>query len=424
MRPHPIRSSACLLGVLSAAVWLAACSSGTDSTTAPLPTNLSVAGDWTFTLTSTDSTQTDAVSTVSHVLVIDKDGVLIGTGDRFRFDGERRDTLVDLSVYAPQGKDGFVKQTTMHLSLHGDTLTGAGAFFHPTIDPILNADGSVHPKDATANADSLILDGSEIYTVTGVRTGPLTASSAALVEEGKSLMPVSGPSRDFASDLCTFFSSISSFFIGKMTGGTFRPMGSCYGQWDGGGYYMFGRVGPGSITPVYTETFYQPQEWAPCTVRTYNFWIDIGGTTTGTTVANQFYLLDPAWWLSQNMGVTSGPGGITNYGFGITFDQWVNELVQVTGGFAITLAHSEYTNNWSIYVNTVNPVTYNDVYTSPLPNLIVRTLIGLAGQGHVWAFAGPHIHDHWNLKRAAWGNLCATPLDFIYLFGTNNVTYN
>ncbi len=421
MRSRSIRALALFVGVVSSAAWVAACSSGSDTTTAPPATTPSVQGDWTFTLTSADSTKTGDTATVSHVLVIDTGGVLVGTGDRFRFDGVRRDAQVSLNVYSPQGKDQYVRQTTMYLTLAGDTLSGGGVFFHPTLDPLVNPDGSPDAKDTTANADSLILDGSELYTVRGVRTGPLSASMAALVREGKSFMPATAPNRDFASGICSMFSSISSFFIGKMTNGLFRPMSSCYGEWDGGGYYLFGRVGPGSITPMFTETFYQPQEWVPCTVRSYSFQISIEGTATGTSVLNQYYMLDPAWWLGPQLNATNPP----NLGFGITLDEWANQLYQLTGGYAISLAHSEYSNNWSMYVNTVNGgLTYDQIYTSPLPNLIVNTLLGLAGPGHVFAHYGRVINDHWNLKRAPWGIPCSTPLDIIYLFGTNNVTYN
>lgn len=34
--------------------------------------------------------------------------------------------------------------------------------------------------------------------------------------------------------------------------GIFRPMANCWGDADGGGFYVFGNTGPGSLFPVWT----------------------------------------------------------------------------------------------------------------------------------------------------------------------------
>ena len=211
---------------------------------------------------------------------------------------------------------------------------------------------------------------------------------------------------------CDLICSITSWAISTLTYNTIRPMGNCYLHKDGGGYYIYGHVGPGSIFPVYTQTVYFPWEWSWCKVRKYHFSIDIGDEAIGYEALVDF--------LDQFRSVYSAfyeKIGMPSYDYLINS---IHDFYERYGGFAISLAYDTHTNNLSIYVNHTRGDS-EEAKNEPFIQAMKDALDNLVGG--VYVFAGQHIHDSWHLRRSEFG-VCNSLLIIIYLFGTNEVIYN
>ena len=211
---------------------------------------------------------------------------------------------------------------------------------------------------------------------------------------------------------CDVVSSISSFLISTLTYGKFRPIGNCYLHKDGGGYYIFGHEGPGSIFPVYTQTIYFPWEWSWCKVRKYGFNIDIRGETIGyVALKDELELLDDVLeYFFEKLGFPS---------LDLLF-QAMDDFHQEFGGFAFSTAYDTHTHNLSIYVNHTqgsSDAAKNHILTQTIKDAFEPFVSG------VWVYAGSHIYDTWHLRRSIFG-VCNSALVIMYLFGTHNVNYD
>lgn len=399
------------IALLSACMVLAAC--GDDAVTTPTdPSPLD--GTWEFTLTDPGD-PSGSVAVYPGVELAEVDGLVAGSLGEYRMEGGRRGDEIELDVRYPSGTDGHRQQSTMRLVLRGDTMVGGGVSSLPTVSVPQLADGSPHPKYLAQHGDSEIHTGIERFGVKARRTGPLQTSASAVMQAAVGVdqpLPASLP-----DVLCAAVGSAFSFALGKITGGAFRPMGGCWGRHDGGGYYLFGRDGPGSALPLWTQTVYRAQEWSLCKVRTYHFAVSIGGPVAGLEIAQ---ILVPAWvdanrsWLER--------AGINPDDRPLWYQQ-TRSLYDLTGGFAISVAFSTHTNNWSIYVNTVNNTDRTVVLNHPLIKAIHEKYVAEHGSGKVWIFVGPRIHDTFNMRRAL-ADVCNDRILFSYLFGTHNVHYD
>lgn len=211
---------------------------------------------------------------------------------------------------------------------------------------------------------------------------------------------------------CDVVSSVSSFLISTLTDGVFRPIGNCYLHKDGGGYYIFGHEGPGSIFPVYTQTIYLPWEWSWCKVRKYGFNIDIKGEAIGYEA------------LKSDIEALSGvlKEFCKKLGFAdldLLFEA-MDEFHQEFGGFAFSCAYDSHTNNLGLYVN------HKQGNSEAAKEHLLTQTIKCAFEPFVhkvYVHAGSHIHDKWHLRRSDIG-ACNSILVIMYLFGTHNVNYD
>lgn len=215
----------------------------------------------------------------------------------------------------------------------------------------------------------------------------------------------------FKEIICDLASGFTSFLISNLTYGTFRPMATCYGHKDGGGFYVFGHEGPGSILPIYTITFYVAWEWSWCKVRSYSFNIDLKGESIGyESLKALINSMEPELEVLKKLGFAE---------FDV-FSTLLDEFHQKYGGFAFTAAFNTHTHNMSLYVNHTQGSS-SDIKDEPL----VKTMRdGLDGLCHdISVYAGSSINDKFQMRRSDIG-VCNSDIIFVYLFGTNSVNYD
>lgn len=195
-----------------------------------------------------------------------------------------------------------------------------------------------------------------------------------------------------------------------MTDNAVRPFGNCGFQHDGGGYYLAGRVGPGSAAPIWTQTVYYPIEWAYCDTRSYGFEMSIGGPWSG---------YDYLTWLHDNW---------SQYMVDM-YAMTVEEVYQLTtdfydtyGGFALCAGYSTRTHNTSLYMLSVNGHNEQVFESHPLTSSIID-VVDEGRPGGLWVFTGSSVHDTWSLRRDITG-VCGSPVVFAYLIGTNTVNFD
>ena len=215
----------------------------------------------------------------------------------------------------------------------------------------------------------------------------------------------------FKHILCDLASTFSSFMISGLTKGIFRPMANCYGHKSGGGYYAFGHEGPGSILPIYTQTFYMAWEWSWCKVRKYDFNIDLKGESIGYEALKDLIREEePILQVLDKLGMSSFE----------SVEEQFDVFYRLYGGFAISIAYDTHTHNISLYVNHEKGSSYDAAHS----DLVLAIRDGLDHFcHHVYVYAGKNIHDSFHMRRSHTG-LCNSDIIIFYLFGTNNVNYD
>ena len=315
----------------------------------------------------------------------DGEGNVIGHYRTWKINGSRSGQNLTLDLYVhPQGPvnieipiDSMHKFSTMDLIINEyGNLEGDGMYYTYEYYPQLE---------------------DEAYTVFANKTAGISSKE--------------GEENYVKFSFCDIVSSISSFLISSLTDGVFRPIGNCYLHKDGGGYYIFGHEGPGSIFPVYTQTIYLAWEYSWCKVRQYGFNIDIKGEAIGYEA------------LKSKLQTLSG---VLEYFFKklgyndleLLF-QAMDEFHQEFGGFAFTAVYDTHTNNLAINVNHKQG-SNEDAINHLLTQTMKAAFEPLAHK--VYVHAGSQIHNSWHLRRSDVG-VCNSPLVIMYLFGTHNVKY-
>ncbi len=375
-----------------------------DNNTTGRSENVSLTGSWKFTL-SPDKSIPDttlikgirgsdepeyAADFEDVFLYENKSGHITGDyNNSFRFEGTRKKDSVIIKVF--NRKNGFVDPvdntkemnhiSTMRLKIDSSGyLTGKGSY-------------EVNPDYVGAEK--------ETYFVTAKKRSDITTPFPGQKELKSSL----------SHELCNIESSISSFFISYMSDNTFRPMGNCYLEKDGGGYYIFGHRGPGSILPIYTQTVYFPLEWSWCKVRKYHFAIELQGKIRAIEILK---------WIIKNKPPTKDfyakIGFATLEELNMAIDDFYNKF----GGFAISLGYDKMTHNLSFYLNTEKG-SRGDIISHPLTRNIATSMVPHVH--NIYYFTGKNIYDEWHLRRSDF-TVCNTPLLFVYVLGTNQVYYN
>ena len=314
----------------------------------------------------------------------DGEGNVIGNCKTWKITGTKSDQNLILDLYVhPQGPinmeilvDSMHKFTTMNLIINEyGNLEGDGMYYAYEYYPQLE---------------------DETYTIYANKIVSLKGDKA---NYGK-------------FSFCDVVASISSFLISNITDGIFRPIGNCYLHKDGGGYYIFGHKGPGSILPVYTQTIYFPWEWVRCTTRIYDFNINIGDESIGyLCLKDKLEILDTVLeCFFKKLGFNTLE----------SMFEAMDNFHQHFGGFALSVAYCTNTKNLSIYVN------HKQGSSSAAKNHILIQTMKIAFEpfvSEVYVFAGSDISDSWHLNRSVVG-VCNTPLVIMYLFGTHHVNYD
>jgi len=234
---------------------------------------------------------------------------------------------------------------------------------------------------------------------TRIPTGTKSASGQAAVN-------------NWEDDMCRVLSTISSWVISGLTDGIVRPMSSnCWLYHDGGGYFLFGHEGPGSILPVFTTTMYYPFEKSLCHCREYGFNISLGGENlTYAALKDLFMNHAPIVNLAAKMGFSDIAELIAA----------MDDFYAATGEFAISLFYNTNTGSITIYANTQNGDRDAAVNTALLQSLANAFAPHASA---VYIHSGNSINDNFYLRRSP-AFVCNTPIVVVYLFGTNKAEYN
>lgn len=361
-----------------------------------------LSGMWEFTLSPDNSLQD--TSTVKGIkgseeeeypavineiyLYENQQGLIIGDHGLLSFQGSKNGNLVELKVYnrkngnydpnaEPEDMDHI---STMNLSIDDfGIMRGNGIYLE-------------NPDYENANAES--------YFVVAKKRSDINDHESAFKESQNHVL----------STLCNITASIDSWLISTLSDNIFRPIGNCYLQKSGGGYYIFGHYGPGSLLPIYTQTVYYPFEWSWCKVRKYHFDMELKGEVRSIEILN---------WLVEHQPPT------VNFYDKIGFEtidllqEAIQDFNNKFGGFAISIAYSTRTHNLAIYVN------HSSGSSSEARSHHLVTTIGDAMNSHVkkvYYYAGHNIRDHWYLRRSEFG-VCNSPLLMCYVIGTHEIAY-
>lgn len=350
-----------------------------------------VSGSWSVTLRPVnDDAEGNPGITLPAITLAQIGNHISGESSIFRGEGIIYGNNVDLSFYQTGENGEAEKVLTLNLRLNDiSNMTGSGKTYSQiTAKDVINK--NTYEYVATAETD-------------------LFAVEARRVEPGEIDLQESSDVKDVA---CNLVGSISSFIIGIGSNNAFRPMGGCWLNEQGGGYYIFGQTGPGSLAPIWTQTMYYPiEEKAVCKSRTYHFDMSIG---------NQVKSIDK---LMDNLG---GFGGLAN---ALGFSEvdalliLVQDFYNKFGGFAFSYAISTKSGNTSLYVNLTSNWSHTEVVNHPLVSAVVKLVPG----GSKEVFVGQQISDSFVLRRnftpVPYSTYCNTPLVIAYLFGTHEVSY-
>lgn len=377
MRMHSI---ALLVALVAGVV---GCSGGEDPNTA------SVTGEWSLTLLPPGQpvSHQDA-ATVDRVYLREEGGVVTGRAGDFFFQGQRSEGELALTVLTPDPKGQLVEHSTMDLQLDGGSL--------------LQGTGQTPSPQASVSGAA------DVYAVSGRRVTEMTTEQ---VDRLLGQPPLSSGVSGALQDLCTVYSAVESFVIGKLTGNVFRPMGGCILAKSGGGYYVFGRDAPGSIVPVWTQNVYIPVEWSYCKARDYKFKFSyksqalltsgvemLAASKHGSTYLPGLQLLLPA---GQSV---------------VDLAERLDQLRQKYGNYALLLAAHPASGFVGLYV-----IREHGSSDDMKKEAIIHTLAGNLGASVI---VGREVNDTFSLRRSIVPNLCGDRVVFAYLLGSANLELN
>jgi len=352
-------------------------------------------GLWEITLTPHDTLMGEA-ETHEELYLYEHNGAISGYQSVFNLHGSRIDNRISIDVFNSHSEVGDVESQMTLTLIHDDTLKGTGSIHHQAIEAPVQEDGSIHEKFQTTHED---WDGGEggifFYDVIAIRIGD--APAEATIQQSMTELDDIG--------WCDVLSGISSFAISIMSDNIVRPFGSCWLQHDGGGYYLAGQTGPGSLLPFYTQTVYFPYEYSWCGARSYSFTISLEGPILGWDLIEE----------ANNMhNGYLDPLGLSQTQFGQVYSEMVD-----AGRFAICLGYSVRTHNTSFYLLTDGG---SETWNADLVEHYNTAVNGFAPSS-VYHFRGSRIHDTWTMNRSLSG-LCNTPVLFVYLCGTHKVYFD
>jgi len=215
----------------------------------------------------------------------------------------------------------------------------------------------------------------------------------------------------FESDMCNLSSKISSIAIGYLSGNIFRPIGNCYLEKVGEGYYVFGRLGPGNILPVYTQTIYVPFSWSFSGIRKYHF-----------TIKLKDYLYPPSS-IELFVGASAPLYFIANMGYSVDslFYDDMKSFYSKYGSFAFSLIYDDHNQHVTLYVNHSKGSSWdvlNDKFVKTIQNAFRKSNLG-----RVYVKSGKEIEDAFYMERG-YNIFKNNHLYICYLFGNVSIEYD
>ncbi len=371
----------------------------------------SLTGHWHVALSPTEGSTDGQDVTHENVLLTEQDGHLIGSAEPFHLEGTRDGNQVDLVVSKLDHKGTVLQHAYMKLTLEtSDSLSGIGYTPLP-IDSPSQAQSMARQVNRAGLLAAQQTSTHEVYNVTGERVGELppdTNSGSAKIE--------TQDAADVLEDICSAIDSLASSAIGFVSDNVFRPMGGCWDDIDGGGFYAFGSEGPGSTLPAWTQTYYQPIEWAPCTSRSYSFNISYGGSSlagqTAVEVINEDFPQYADWF--AKLGFSSASDALEE----------AASFYDAYGDFALAAAVSTVTGSVSLYLIMPNAAIVIAAQNHPFIEAVKGELSGGARNGNFYFFAGPNVTDQFNLPRSVVPCNDVNGVVFAYLVGTANVIFD
>lgn len=364
----------------------------------------SLDGVWKFTLTGVmDGSAPGAPGqTVSFSIPLVESGpYLFGTLEKDRFVGLREGNKVTFKILAQGVRDADVK---------------AGGIQNVAEMNLTAVDGRRMKGDGLSQEAGEGAAAFETFSVDAVRTGPRGSKSAA---DG--------------IDWChlALVNTIVGALFSAAGDPVVKPCDLCTIKWDGAGLFAFGEVCPGSATTPFTRfTCFIPWEsTALCSSRDYDMTISAGKHLW--TVIDLLNTLNQATDFLQFLGFPITP-------------QMTAELVQFQdtyGDFAFSLAFNYYTDDVSLYVALPDVGGKDDACQAMEQTQLYQAINAFAQRmghfgGAVNVYCGPTIHDTFTIKRSVvpdptmfhpqppHGDHCTTPIVFLYLLGTMDVTFN
>ena len=350
----------------------------------------------------------------STVLLIESGDGIVAEWGKTLLTGSRDGQKVSLRASA----DGTATQLTLALSsadsLSGtclQTFAGHGRAF--TSRQITMTRTSSEASALKARGESF--DEIASRRRRGVKTKTLAIKRSAAPKEPRFVIPDREKS-PIAGDgiwgwICNF---IFGTIFGAFTEEVFVPMGACEPSQDGGGYYLFGNVGPGARM-IFTTTVYYPWEDVSgysCESREYDFTYSF----TGTSYFSQ--LISFLESIENNPAFSWLPG--------------IPELIQTVtgfydsyGDFAILGAYNTNTGSLNFYCVCSNEQTGETILGNPVIQTLLEIVATLVGNGSYNEMSGNPIQDSFSLSRNdMWYYPCNSPLIFMYMLGTMPVEFN
>lgn len=392
MRFHHIQAVICLFAL----AFTGCGGSGGDKAPAG-----NLTGTWSMTLTPTArelELDPQAEPSTIEIAFLQDGNRLIAEDSAYRIEGSISGTDIELTVLQAE-EDGEEADDVARLDLQltgNDQMTGTGENYAPVKDG--EVDSPEKPHETSVRPEG---------TVEFIVDARRVASSAVNRDYSQT-------ARSIGSEVCDILGSLASFAISEASDDSINPMGGCWLQKDGGGYYLFGRQGPGSIVPFWTQTVYYPYEFRFCGSRTYKFTMSIGNENLG--MDQLLSIIQGSVSLASALHVPAADA----------LSLQIQDFHNKYGGFAISYAYNTNSQNASIYVNIASGVSTERILDEPLVQTVLRAVRGINGVHNVDVFAGASIHDTWRLRRDPGALLthCSTPLVIFYLFGTHSVTYD
>ena len=222
-------------------------------------------------------------------------------------------------------------------------------------------------------------------------------------------LPAGSEERPYGIDWCSLF-HFQDLFNYIYSGIPVNPIQGCSLDHNGDGYYLFGTYAPGSGGSVAAATVYFPYEVSGCNSRNYGFAIEAGDKYQSSDAALQALKNDTAFMNYIQLSSSD-----------------VDDLALVYtlyGDFAVSIGYNSNTKSVNVYISTASGSQSGLCDAVQNSSVLASLKQRLDKGGGVFVYCGSNIQDTDHLEYHWDPTSCATPMLFIYCFGTIHVTYD